>query len=49
MLEKRKKFKKNQIVLKLKYLKYELKSIILKSLLKNHFNDFLFRLSFTLN
>jgi hypothetical protein len=49
MIEKRKKFKKNQIVLKLIFLKFELKKKIKKSLYKNHFNDYLFRLSFTIN
>jgi hypothetical protein len=49
MIEKRKKFKKNQIILKLIFLKFELKQKIKKSLHKNHFNDYLFRLSFTIN
>ena len=49
MLAKRKKFKKDQLILKLKYVKKELKNKILKSLKKNHFNHFIFRLSFTLN
>ena len=49
MLEKRKRFKKNQLVLKLLYLKRELKEKILKSLKKNHFNNYTFRLSFTFN
>jgi hypothetical protein len=49
MIEKRKKFKKNQIILKLIFLKFELKQKIKKSLHKNHFNNYLFRLSFTVN
>lgn len=49
MLEKRKRFKQTQILLKLKFLKYELNQIINKSLKQNHFNNPLFRLSFTLN
>lgn len=49
MLEKRKRFKKNQLILKLLYYKQELKLKIKKSLLKNHFNNPLSRLSFTLN
>lgn len=49
MLEKRKKFKKNQIILKLIFLQFEIKQLIRKSLLKNHFNNPVFRLSFTLN
>ncbi len=49
MLEKRKRFKQNQLILKLLYIKRELKERILKSLKKNHFNHFEFRLSFTIN
>lgn len=49
MLEKRKRFKQTQILLKLNFLKYELKQLINKSLKQNHFNNYLFRLSFTLN
>lgn len=49
MLEKRKRFKQKQIILKLNYLKTELKKKIIISLKKNHFNNSLFRLSFTLN
>lgn len=49
MIEKRKKFKKNQIIIKLIYLKYELKERIKNSLKKNHFNLPKFRLSFNIN
>lgn len=49
MLEKRKRFKQKQLILKLKFLKYELKQKIIKSLKKNHYNKPEFRLSFTLN
>lgn len=49
MLEKRKRFKQNQLVLKLNFLKNELKIKIIKSLKTNHYNNPEFRLSFTLN
>lgn len=49
MLEKRKRFKQNQLILKLNFLKTELKRKIIKSLKKNHYNKPEFRLSFTLN
>lgn len=49
MLAKRKRFKKMQLMLKFLFLKKELKLLIYKSLLRNHFNNFLFRLSFTIN
>lgn len=49
LLEKRKRFKKNQLILKLLFLKKELQNKIFKSLLRNHFNNFEFRLSFTFN
>lgn len=49
MLEKRKWFKQNELILKLNFLKNELKQKIIKSLKKNHYNNFKFRLSFTLN
>jgi hypothetical protein len=49
MLSKRKRFKKMQILLKLFFLKNELKLLIIKSLLKNHYNHFLLRLSFTIS
>lgn len=49
MLEKRKRFKQNQVLLKLNFLKYELKQLINKSLKQNHFNSYLFRLSFNLH
>jgi len=49
MLIKRKRFKKNQVLLKLRYIKKELKFKIHKSLLKNHYNHYIFRLSFTIN
>jgi hypothetical protein len=49
VLLKRKKFKKKQILLKLNFLKKELKFLIHKSLLKNHQNHYIFRLSFTIN
>jgi hypothetical protein len=49
MLAKRKKFKKTQLLLKFFFLKNELKFLIFKSLLKNHYNHYLFRLSFTVN
>ena len=45
MLEKRKRFKQNQLLLKLKYLKYELKNLLWKSLKKNHFCHYTLRLS----
>lgn len=46
MLEKRKRFKKNQLILKLVFIKNEIKSIINKSLKKNHFLPPLIRLSY---
>jgi hypothetical protein len=49
MLIKRKKFKKNQLIIKYFFLKFEIQKLILKSLLKNHYNYYLFRLSFTIN
>ena len=49
MLEKRKRFKQNQLILKLKFFKRELKEKIIKSLKKNHYNTPEFRLSFTIN
>jgi hypothetical protein len=49
VLLKRKKFKKMQVILKLDFLKKELNFKIHKSLLKNHYNFYLFRLSFTIN
>jgi hypothetical protein len=47
MLSKRKKFKQTQLILKLYYLKNEFKFLLIKSLFKNHYNNYLFRLSFT--
>ena len=47
MLLKRKLFKKKQLILKHIYKKNELKNIILNSLLRNHYNHYIFRLSFT--
>lgn len=49
MLIQRKLFKKKQTLLKLKFLSRELKLLIHKSLLKNHYNHYEFRLSFTIN
>lgn len=49
MILKRKKFKQKQLILKLIFLKNELKLKILKSLKKNMFNNPIFRLSFNLN
>jgi len=49
MLRKNKKFKIKQILIKTFYNKNELKYIIYKSLLKNHYNSYIFRLSFTIN
>lgn len=49
MVFKRKLFKKKQILLKLIYVKKELKLLMYKSLLRNHYNDYIFRLSFTIN
>lgn len=49
MLEKKKRFKQNQILLKLFFLKYELKDLIKRSLFQNHFNSYNFRLSFSIN
>jgi hypothetical protein len=46
---KKKKFRKNQIILKMIFIKNELKRLIHKSLFRNHFNNFLFRLSFTIS
>ena len=48
MLFKRKLFKKKQLILKYLYKKNELNLKIQKSLLKNHYNDYIFRLSFTI-
>lgn len=45
MLEKRKRFKQNQLLLKLNYLKYELKNLLWKSLKKNQFCHYTLRLS----
>ena len=47
MLLKRKLFKKKQLLLKYIFKKNELKDIILKSLFRNHYNHYIFRLSFT--
>jgi len=49
MVFKRKLFKKKQILLKLFFVKKELKSIIHKSLFKNHYNHYITRLSFTID
>ena len=49
MVFKRKLFKKKQLLLKLFFLKKELKLIIYKSLFKNHYNNYIFRLSFSTN
>lgn len=49
MVEKRKRFKKLQVLIKLLYLKRELKEKIKNSLKKNHFIIPLLRLSFTIN
>ncbi len=49
MILKRKLFKKKQLLLKYRFLKKELKTLIKKSLLKNHYNSYLFRLSFTVD
>ena len=48
MLGKRKLFKKNQLILKLVFITNELKNKLFKSLKKNHYNTYLFRLSFML-
>jgi len=49
MIFKRKLFKKKQILLKLIFKKKELKLLIYKSLFKNHNNNYIFRLSFSIN
>lgn len=49
MVFKRKLFKKKQLLLKLYYVKKELKLLINKSLFRNHYNSYIFRLSFTIN
>jgi hypothetical protein len=49
MVFKRKLFKKKQILLKLNYVRKELKLLINKSLFRNHYNNYMFRLSFTIN
>ena len=49
MVLKRKLFKKKQLLMKYYYKKNELDFIIKKSLHKNHYNNFIFRLSFTKN
>lgn len=48
MLSKRKKFKKTQLILKFYFLKNEFKFLLIKSLFKNHYNNYLLRLSFTI-
>lgn len=47
MVFKRYLFKKKQLLLKHNFKKYELQSIIEKSLLRNHYNNYIFRLSFS--
>ena len=49
MLLKNKKFKVKQILIKSYFFKNELKYKIYNSLLKNHFNHYIFRLSFSIN
>jgi len=49
MVFKRKLFKKKQILLKFFFNKKELKLTIYKSLFKNHYNYYIFRLSFSTN
>ena len=49
MLFKRKLFKKKQKLIKLQFIKSELKLLIKKSLFKNHYNNYVFRLSYTIN
>lgn len=49
MLFKRKLFKKKQLLLKYIFLQKELDIIIRKSLFKNHSNNYMFRLTFTVN
>ena len=46
MLLKRTLFKKKQLLLKINFLKTELKALLIKSLLRNHYNHYIFRLSF---
>ena len=48
-LRKRKLFKKKQLLIKYYFKKIELEFIIKKSLLRNHYNSYVFRLSFTIN
>lgn len=49
MVIKRQRFVLKQRILKFSFKKIELKLLIYKSLLKNHYNDYLFRLSFCIN
>lgn len=49
MLFKKKTFKKKQLLLKYFFKKNELIYKINKSLLKNHYNHYIFRISFTVN
>ncbi len=46
MVMKRQRFVLKQRLLKFSFKKIELKLLILKSLFKNHYNDYIFRLSF---
>lgn len=49
MLFKKKLFKKKQLLLKYFFKKNELKSLIIKSLFRNHYNGYTFRLSFSIS
>ena len=46
MFLKKKKFKKFQLLLKINFIKTELYNTLIKSLYKNHYNNYQFRLSF---
>lgn len=49
MFLKKKKFKKFQLLLKINFIKNELSTLLVKSLYKNHYNPYLFRLSFIIH
>jgi hypothetical protein len=49
VLLKRKLFKKKQKLIKILFIKNELKLLIKKSLFKNHYNHYIFRLSYSIN
>jgi hypothetical protein len=49
MFLKKKRFRKKQLLLKMIFIKRELNLLIQKSLFRNHYNHYIFRLSFTIN